>query len=595
MAELKKNQLNQILFTMVDKTDFASIESGLDAVDINAKYWGVAQGGSAASASATVSKAVSDVTSGVFKLILKANETSAYDQMLLRLSSTSTVSAAIQILTFQLVDNDDSDLMRVLTLNRSDLSDLISRVTKKVATDSQLSDVWSDLRSQTSTVGGASASQVADKVWSDFGSKVGPALSNFVSNVSDALSNLLSRVTKEVASKSLVSDVRSDLRSQTSTVGGATASQVADKVWSDFTSKVGGTSVSNFYSYLSDQLSNLTSRVTKEVASKSLLSDVRSDLRSQTSTVGGASASQVADKVWSDFQSKVGPTISNFVSNVSDALSNLVSRVPKEVASKSLLSDVHSDLRSQMSTVGGASASQVADKVWSDFTSKVGGTSVSNFYSYLSDQLSNLTSRVTKEVASKSLLSDVWSDLRSQTSTVGGASASQVADKVWSDYQSKVGASPSQVVSQFSAILSDLNSRVIAVVATSDQLSKVQSDLRSQTSTVGGASASQVADKVWSDFASKVGPTISNFVSNTSDALSNLISRVPKEVASKSLLSDVRSDLRSQTSTVGGATASQVADKVWSDFTSKVGGTSVSNFYSYLSDQLSNLTSRVVK
>ena len=58
MAELKKNTMNQILFTMVDKTDFASIERGLTS-NFTVSVFGVNHGGSAAASDLTLSKTVS--------------------------------------------------------------------------------------------------------------------------------------------------------------------------------------------------------------------------------------------------------------------------------------------------------------------------------------------------------------------------------------------------------------------------------------------------------------------------------------------------------------------------------------------------------
>jgi len=62
----------------------------------------------------------------------------------------------------------------------------------------------------------------------------------------------------------------------------------------------------------------------------------------------------------------------------------------------------------------------------------------------------------------------------------GGADAATIAAKVWSDYQSKVGQSPSQVYSNTSNMLSYISGVVSGLGA--------------------GASASAIADKVWSDF-----------------------------------------------------------------------------------------------
>jgi hypothetical protein len=110
--------MNQIIFPMVDKTDFASIESGVTS-NITAKYYGVSHGGSAAMSSGTVSKTASVVHSGIFRLTLKATETN-YDYVLYRITHAS---CADQILVFQPAEIDPSD------------------------THSMLSDAWSDIRS----------------------------------------------------------------------------------------------------------------------------------------------------------------------------------------------------------------------------------------------------------------------------------------------------------------------------------------------------------------------------------------------------------------------------------------------------------------
>src|SRR3989304_10538582 len=160
MAQLKKNQMNQIWFTMVDKTDFATIESALTS-NFTAVANLVAHGGSAAASLVTISKAVSVFRSGIYRLTIKAAECNR-DYMALKITHAS---AADQLMIFQLVDNDDSDIMsninignsRVL-LNQSRVSDVYpmlsdllsdfqSRVPNRVATDSQLSNLHSDLRS----------------------------------------------------------------------------------------------------------------------------------------------------------------------------------------------------------------------------------------------------------------------------------------------------------------------------------------------------------------------------------------------------------------------------------------------------------------
>src|SRR5574343_1230010 len=140
MAELKKNQLNQIMFVMVDATDFASIESTLGAASVAARFYGANHGGSAATTSGALSKACSLVHSGIFRQTIKATECN-YDYVVYRFTATG---CADQVMAFQTATNDDSDIYSLLS---DFLSDFQSRVPKLVATNSQLSDVASKLQS----------------------------------------------------------------------------------------------------------------------------------------------------------------------------------------------------------------------------------------------------------------------------------------------------------------------------------------------------------------------------------------------------------------------------------------------------------------
>src|SRR5574343_1685967 len=140
MAQLKKNQMNQIMFVMVDATDFATIESGVVGGDITGRFFGVNHGGSASMTSGALSKAASTVHSGIFRQTLKAAECN-YDYVIYRITATG---CADQVMAFQTVTNDDSDIYSMLS---DFLSDFQSSVPKAVATNSQLSDLHSDLRS----------------------------------------------------------------------------------------------------------------------------------------------------------------------------------------------------------------------------------------------------------------------------------------------------------------------------------------------------------------------------------------------------------------------------------------------------------------
>ena len=139
MAHLKKNALNQIMFVLVDKTDFASIESGVTS-NITVKFYGVNHGLSAAAGSAvsgTVSKLASVVHSGIFRQTLKAAECN-YDYVVYNITHAS---CANQVLAFQTVNYDDSDIYSYLSDMASDIKSVVSGI--KVLATSTASDVIS--------------------------------------------------------------------------------------------------------------------------------------------------------------------------------------------------------------------------------------------------------------------------------------------------------------------------------------------------------------------------------------------------------------------------------------------------------------------
>ncbi len=115
MAVLKKNQVNQILFTMVDKTDHVTLETSL-ASNFTIKRVGVNHGSAAANIS-TLSRAPSKVGSGLYRLSLEANATN-YDYVALRIAHASALT---QILVYEMRTYDDTDTF-------SQLSDIGSNV-----------------------------------------------------------------------------------------------------------------------------------------------------------------------------------------------------------------------------------------------------------------------------------------------------------------------------------------------------------------------------------------------------------------------------------------------------------------------------------
>lgn len=348
----------------------------------------------------------------------------------------------------------------------------------------------------------------------------GGIMDSYLSNVASYLSNLTSdlqsdfqsRVPKAVATQSLLSDVNSNLLSYLA--GMSNTLSVVNAATSNTQSKIIIVEGSQF-DYLS-----------------AAISDAHSDLRSLTSGVGGGTASAIAAKVWSDYESKVGSTVSDMFSALAAG-------------------------------GGGATASAIADKVWSDYGSKVGATP-SQAYSVIlatqaavSDLHSDFQSRVPKAVATQSLLSDVQSNLLSYLAGVSDvlsqvdsgvdqlqsritgavATASDVASKIWAE---KYTAASNVKASTFGSMVRLIGSTVSDMDSMITDMSNVLSDTNSKVA--AGTSTSAIAAKVWSDFESKVGSTVSDMYSTLAAG-------------------------------GGGATASAIADKVWSDYGSKVGAT----------------------
>src|SRR3990167_5370578 len=267
MAELKKNQMNQIMFPMVDRTGFATLESALGTdSDFNSKatktFFGLNHGGSVAFTSGAISKLATTVRSGLYALTLKASECN-YDMLTVRITHPS---CADQVLMFQTVTNDDSDMYSM----QSDLmSDFQSRVPKAVATNSQLSDLHSDLQSRVPKLV-ATNSQLSD-FHSDLRSflvVMSGIQSDILSSVSDLYSDFQSRVPKRVATDSQLSDVHSDLRSQ---IGGITVTVSASDI-SDIASAVDAILASR----LSDILSAAVQTNSRVLLNQSRISDVYS-------------------------------------------------------------------------------------------------------------------------------------------------------------------------------------------------------------------------------------------------------------------------------------------------------------------------------
>ena len=533
MAQLKKNQLGQVLFILVDSTDYATVESALTNPP-TAKFYGVNHGTSAAATSGAISKIISHVHSGIYRLILKASETN-YDYVLYNIKQPS---CADQNLVFQPVDNDDSDLLSALTVIQSMASDAASAAqqanSRILIVQSQASDLYSML--------------------------------------SDHHSEFLSRVTKAVATNSQLSDLHSDLRSY---LVGLSAT------------------ISDIYSLVSDANSDLASKITAAI-SASDLSDIASAVWAAKYTANSAASSfgslmsdvysriVVIQSAASDAASAAQQTnsrvllnqsrISDAYSMLSDFYSDFQSRVPKAVATNSQLSDLHSDLRSYLVIMSGVQ---------------------SDIYSLLSDSYSDIQSRLSRLQEVEILRRNTAQAGAASTITLD-ASASATNDFYTGATINLVsGTGSGQAVRTITAYNGTTkvatvypawttNPDVTTVFVIRGELGLTDSFMSDIASQVWGhAIGTRVDSRILLNLS-----RISDTYSLLSDFQSDFQSRVPKAVATNSQLSDLHSDLRSYLIGLS-ATLSDVYSELsdtHSDLASKIAGITASVSASDISD-----------
>lgn len=348
MAVLKKNQVNQILFTMVDSTDFATIEDSLTTFTV--KRYGVNHGSAAADIS-TLSRAPSKVQSGIYRLSLEANACN-FDYVALRIAATG---AAPQILVYEMRTYDDTDLHSVVTVGNDISSDAHSAATKATSqllvNQSSLSDIYSmltavqDIASDAHSAAAKANSQIT---------VVASTLSDIDSALTSQFSDYQSRVPKEVANasqlllvKSLASDAHSAaaqansralvIESTLSDIDSALTSQ-----FSDYQSRVpkevaNASQLLLHKSTLSDVYSLLSSRVTKEVANASQLLLVKSVV-SDTHSMATKASSQltVAASTLSDIDSAI-TVVEDIASDAHSAAAKANSQL---LVNQSSLSDI---------------------------------------------------------------------------------------------------------------------------------------------------------------------------------------------------------------------------------------------------------------
>jgi len=557
MPNFIKNAMNQIEFIMVDKTDFATIESGITESDFNSaatkKFYGVNHGVSDAFTSGAISKTTKLVRSGIFQQTLKAAECnydyivyrfthpSCADQILifqpLEIDPSDTLSAAQQAnsrilvvqsrvsdiesaIDSQFVDQSNtlSDLRSVLIVMsgvQSDIysalsdmqSDFQSRVPKRVATDSQLSDLHSDLLSVL----------VVNQ----------SAVSDLISQVSDFRSDLISHIdtTGVHINASDMSDLRSAIAGVTATLSVSDISDIASAVDAILASR------------LSDILSAAVQTNSRALVVQSRVSDVESALDSQFSDL--RSVMIVNQSAVSDLISQVSDFRSDLIShidttgvhiNASD-MSDLRSAIAAGPAATITASDI-SDIASAVDAILASRLSDILSAaVQTNSRVLINQSRVSDVYSLLSDFQSDLISHI--DTTGVHINASDMSDLRS---AIAGVTATLSVSDI-SDIASAVDAILASRLSDTLSAAQQGNSRILVVQS---RVSDVESALDSQFAYESNALSDLLSVLIVNQ------SVVSDIRSHVSDLQSDFQSRVPKETAARSQLSDLASNIDSQ-------------------------------------------------
>lgn len=595
MANIKKGQLANIIFPMVDGTDFASIESGITASDFNSaatrQYVGYDHGASAAAAFSDLSKATNLVRSGIFHHVLNETETN-FDVIMVRFTHPS---CADQLLVYYTDTYDDSDIMSRLSdigsdllsyltglsgmisdvdsqllLNASMISDVQSALDSQylvllsnisdidsqlnlVATSDYLSQVYSDLASAigaiTASIGASDISDIASAVWANaIGARVDSRILVIQSNVSDVESQL-------DLTASVVSDIQSALDSQF---------LIITSDLSDIDSQLNLVATSDYLSQVYSDLASAIGAITVTV-SASDMSDIASRVWATTEGARVDSRILVIQSLVSDVDSQLllnASVVSDVYSLLSDLQSDFQSRVPKAVATNSQVSDLASDLRSYLIGLSGLlsdvdsqlllNASALSDvqsaldsqyliilSNISDIDSQLNLVATSNYLSQIASDLYSAIGNVSVALTASDI-SDIASAVADAISTIGPSDISDIASAVWAN---AIGARVDSRILVIQSNVSDVESQV-DLLATSNYLSQVVSDLSSQIGGItAGVSASDISDIASAVWANTIGARVDSRIlviqSNVSDVDSQLL-------LNASMISDIQSALDSQ-------------------------------------------------
>ena len=292
-----------------------------------------AVGSDTLSAAVALSGLVSDAHSAA--ILAASNASEAQSHATLAASRILLVQSRLSDFMSAIYPSDISDIRSMLTALSDAISNVQSETTSQFAVTSNYLSYISNVVSGLGA--GASASAIADKVWSDYGSKVGATPSqaysvalrgaSFASDAASGVTVLLSRITSVTA----------------------TSSDLVSKIWSDFTSKMGATP-SQLYSVAlvgasaaSDAASAAQQANSRVILVQSRLSDFQSVYTSDISDIRSmlTALSDMVSDVQSDLRSYIGAGVPIGASDMSD-LRSAIAAGPAATVTASDISDIAS-------------------------------------------------------------------------------------------------------------------------------------------------------------------------------------------------------------------------------------------------------------
>jgi hypothetical protein len=392
----------------------------------------------------------------------------------LNASSLSDVRSAITAGAGAVTVSNISDIVSAVRIElASDLSDLLSRTTQ---IHSRVSDLNSDLRSLITSA--SWMSDMASQVWA-----VALATKLVQLNPSD-LSDLRSAIAGVTATLS-VSDI-SDIASRVQAVLASDLSDLLSRT-TEINSRVlvGQSWLSDIYSLASDLNSDLRSLITGTGVqlNASSLSDLRSAIAGVTAAVSASDMSDIASRVQALLASDLSDLMSRTTqinSRVSDLNSDLRSLIT--LTGITLDASTMSDLRSAVLSLSAMLSDAHSAATLAASRALVTQSLTSDVDSALTSRFSDLMSLIT--TTGVQLNASSLSDLRSAitagpTAPVTASDISDIASAVWAH---AIGTRVDSRILLNQSRISDLQSYLVAL---SDQMSDLNSDLRSLVTTTG--------------------------------------------------------------------------------------------------------------